>query len=700
MNTFEHIEQPVPQLENAPEQPSEPTQQPVVEVQNESEPTEPVVEILNESEPTEPVVEILNEEEPTEPVVEILNEEEPAEPVAEIQNESEPTEPVAEILNEEEPTEPVVEIQNEDEPAEPVADIQPEVESSEPEASPQSDVNEDEPTIAPTLKNAHYHALSLQELIAEMSALLQQPVEEIKSSVEAIKQVFYIKLNNEFPITEENDSETPNRERTGIEVEFKALLGKYKELKAVVNATLEAQREQNLQLKRNILNKLEELTNATDDLSATIPAFRKLQQEWKAIGQVPQTKINEIWKSYSHYQEKFYDLIKISNDLREYDFKKNLELKTALCEIVERLEEEQNAVKAFQALQKLHDEWREIGPVAREEREPIWTRFKEASALINKKHQAYFESLKEKEAQNLAAKTALCEAVEKIDIASLQTRAQWDAKSAEIIEYQNQWKTIGQASRKVNTKIHKRFRNVCDTFFQARNNYHKTQKEELRANYDKKLALCLRAEALKEGTERKEAIEKLQALQAEWKNIGAVPRKHTDVLWKRFRETFTYFFENTADASHATPANREENLRLKQEIIATVDAFVPTGNGAADMIALKDLVRNYSKIGAVPTSEKQRVNDAFRAAADAKFESVRSAHRQTGNGRTGKPSSERTKLLHTYNALKNEIKTYENNIGFLTASSKKGNTLVEGITQQVEKLKKQLNDIADKIGAL
>lgn len=555
-----------------------------------------------------------------------------------------------------------------------------------------------------------YSHLSREELIEELRRLMEKPIAEAKTAVEELKVAFYKKSHNhkvETPVADEvkeaTDEAVEEPKADPIEVEFKTLLAKFREKKATAHAALEAEREKNLKEKLDILDKLEALTASTDDLSATIPAFRKLQQEWKAIDQVPQAKINEIWKTYSLYQEKFYDLIKINNDLREYDFKKNLELKTALCVAAESLESETDPVSAFHTLQKLHEEWREIGPVAREEREAVWTRFKEASSTINKKHQAYFESLKEEETKNLEAKTALCEKIETIKVEELKTTRQWEDASAQIIAMQEEWKKIGLAPRKVNGKIFRRFRGNCDAFFKAKNVFFKVIKEEQQANYNKKLALCELAESLKESTEWKETADKLIGVQKEWKTIGAVPRRHADEVWKRFVAACDYFFEQR-DKNGGGRGVEHENMQKKQQVIEKFNAFEPSGNTSDDMNALKALVEEYNGIGFVPFKEKDKIYKAFKKASDAKFDEVRGARSGTrefhGGGGSGSGNSERNKLMKQFETLKNEITTYENNIGFLTASSKKGNALVDQMVDKIEKLKEQLHALIQKIDAI
>lgn len=537
-----------------------------------------------------------------------------------------------------------------------------------------------------------------EELVKELSDMINNAkdnvVGEIKHSVEAIKQAFY-KQQKEKDSLLSQGSEVVEKVVDSVEEAFKELLGKYKDMKASANALLAEEKEKNLKLKEDILTKLEELTNSTDDLSTTIPAFRKLQQEWKNIGQIPQSAVTEIWKTYNKYQEKFYDLIKINNELREYDFKKNLELKTALCATAEKLEDEPNAVLAFNTLQKLHEEWREIGPVAKEERETIWNRFKEASTKINKKHQAYFESLKEQEEENLKLKTALCEKVEAIDLGKLKTRKQWQDKIEEILAIQEEWKKIGFATKKANNKIFKRFREACDRFFKAKNSFYKGIKEEMAENLAKRKVLLEKAEALKATENWKEASETVKELQKEWRKIGATVKKHSDEIWEKFSAVCDYIFDQKNQISSEARAVEEDNLKQKRALVEKVNEFVPTGDRNNDVAALKEIMAEFDKIGFVPIKEKASINSEFKKAVDSKFDIVFDRKTRKEDNKVLDEAS--NKYLKEYNALKKEIAAYENNILFLTSSSKKGNSLVDEMNKKIEELKAKLSQLSDKL---
>lgn len=548
-----------------------------------------------------------------------------------------------------------------------------------------------------------FHNLTREELVEKLRELLNtRPIAAVKEQIESIKQCFYRKLKAEMEMkldaaatdnSETAASDEPDTQSDALEAAFKELMAKYRELKAAENAVVEAQQAENLAAKQRILDELAKLIASSDDLSSVIPAFRKLQQDWKAIGQVPATKVTEIWKAYSAYQEQFYDLIKINNDLRDYDFKKNLEQKSALCEQAERLAEREDVIDAFKQLQKLHDDWREIGPVAREQREEIWNRFKAASTAVNKRHQAYFESIKEQEEKFVAEKNALCELVEQIDTDALKSYKQWDDKTQEVIEIQTKWKAIGGIpSYKAAVKAFKRFRNACDKFFKAKKAFYKSAKAEFAKNLEAKKALCEQAEALKDSTDWKATADKMVQLQKEWKQIGAIGKKQSDAVWKRFVAACDYFFEQKA-ANYSDKYSEEiANLKAKKAIVEKIAAFERTDNKEQDATAIQALIDEYNKVGFVPYRDKDKLAKAFKAATD-KFDDL------LHSKRAGKASSERAKLLKEYDRLKAEIATYENNIGFF-ANSKNTNPLVEQMKQRIEQLKQQFAKVVAQIQAL
>lgn len=538
----------------------------------------------------------------------------------------------------------------------------------------------------------NYNTMDGKELISSVKGLLSvKPVSLIKERMEAIKQAFY--KQNAPDDNNEDNGEKPNQNE--LENEFKALLAKYKELKAAENIKIETEKKENLKKKKDILKQLEELIQQPEDLSATIPAFRKLQSEWKAIGSVPQTDENPIWKEYNHYQEQFYDLIKINNELREYDFKKNLEAKTKLCELAEALNKETDAVKASQALQKLHERWREIGPVSRELREEIWNRFKEASTVINKKHQSYFDELKAVEEKLLDEKEAICDKLEKMDLSALKTYAQWDDATNEITAYNEKFKITNPVQRKVNSKIFKRYRQICDNFFTAKKEFYKSMKSELAENLEKKRLLCEQAEALKDSEDWKETTEKFIALQKEWKTIGTTARKHSDAVWKRFVTACDYFFEQKNQKFGSKKSEEVENLQNKLKLVDKINNLTLSGNDKSDLETLKKLTQEFKEIGHVPYKEKDKIYQKFKDACDKQYKTIRGNRKETGGGDSG----DRGKLMARYDTLKREILTYENNIGFFS-SSKKANSIVKDLESKIEKLKTELEAVISKIDAL
>lgn len=606
-------------------------------------------------------------------------------------------EPVVESVSEEETpkVEVATEAAKEEQPAQ-------EAEAKEETATEQKAAPKEEPK-EPAVENP-YIGRSLEELIDDLQEVIASSDTENIRAGELIKQTFYKKLHEsdeELPEgKDEEEGETPEKkDNSEVEAKFKELFAQYKEKKAAVNAALEEEKKKNLALKQDILDRLETLTNSSDDLSETIPAFRRLQNEWKEIGQVPQAAVNELWRSYNRYRDKFYDLIKINSELREYDFRKNLELKVALCIAAERLEEEPNPVFAFNTLQKLHEEWREVGPVAREEREAIWNRFKEASTVINKKHVAHFEALKEKERENLRLKTEICEKIEAINVEELDSHSKWEKATAEVLEMQTEWRTIGFATKKMNTKIFERFRGSCDSFFKQRNQFYKDQRSEINEKIDAKKALIDKVEALKEAVtadKNLNIVRKVKDIQKEWKEIGYIPKKQGDQLWESFREACDALFEHR---SQVNKAEEEANLKAKHELIDKAAAYKVTGNRDEDVAALKAIQEEFNAVGFVNIKERKAVNSEFRAVIDSKFDAVFGRNRKDGGSSRSSESKKPVDsvYLKEYNELKKEIAAYENNIMFLNASSKKGNILVDDMNKKIEALKDKLSELAEKM---
>jgi len=556
------------------------------------------------------------------------------------------------------------------------------------------------------------------EMISALKLLIDQEVDVVKDEVEVIKQLFYKKTKAEIEEQKkafvdgggEESEFVPEKDE--LEETFKALLNEFKSKKASLMANIEKEKETNLIQKQHLLEQMKMLTESNDDVSIHINEFKALQQKWKSIGQVPQIASTELWKQYNLYQESFWDLIKINNELREYDFKKNLESKTLLCEAAEKLSEETDVISAFQQLQKLHEEWHEMGPVARDLREQLWTRFKDASTAINKKHQSYFDNIRKLEEDNYAAKNALCEKIEAFDFSNINTYRAWDDATKIVLGWQDEWRAIGFAPRKVNQKVFDRYRKACDAFFAAKGEFYKETKNVLTHNSDKKKALCEKAEELKDSTDWKEAADKLIQLQKEWKTIGPVPKKMSDELWKRFITACDYFFEQKNKSTSGQRSIESENLAKKKELIAKIATFEKFENSGESINALRALMAEWNTIGHVPFKEKDKVYKEYREAVDKQFEllNVDSANRRMDTFRNNlkdisskgenKLFREREKLVRSYEHLKSEIATYENNIGFFTSSSKKGGGLIKEMERKIEALKEESKLIEQKINLI
>ena len=561
--------------------------------------------------------------------------------------------------------------------------------------------------------------LSKDQLIEKLEEIVELPINEsVKNQVDAIKHAYYKLKRTETEnakqafIAAGGEEENFQTETDETEEKLKSLLQSFKEKKASLIAEEEKKKETNLAAKLAIIEKLKVLIESQDDFYKVYNEFKKLQQEWKEIKQVPQANVNDLWKEYQLYSEKFYDLLKINNEMRDYDFKKNLELKEALCEAVERLENEPDTISAFHQLQKLHQEWREIGPVAKEFRDSIWERFKKASTVINKRHQEHFDALKELELRNLAEKTAICEEMEAIDYDSLKSFKDWDEKNKQVLELQEKWKTIGFAPKKSNIKIFERFRAACDLFFQRKSEFYKEIKESMDENLKKKEALCEKAEALKDSQDWKETTDKLIALQKEWKTIGTVSRKYSDAVWKRFISACDYFFEQKNIHFSSQKTEELDNLKAKKEIIEKINAIDESLPATEVIPVIREYMSEWNNIGFVPFRDKDKIYKEYRSAVDKHFdrlkidESERRLQSFKSNLRDIKSGgdrsknrilNEREKLMKTYEHLKNDIQTYENNIGFLSVSSKGGGGLVKEMMRKIETLKEELKLIEKKI---
>lgn len=587
--------------------------------------------------------------------------------------------------------------------------------------SEETDSDEDEADEESGADDTPAPLFTIEEIVQKLRALLEEERPQRKE-IDEYKNQFYRSLRNEIEGQKQSFLSAGGEEidfvasEPPLFTEGKELLQKIREKRAAILAMEEAEKEKNVARKLAIIEQIKLLTQnqGQEDFNKVYQEFKSLQQEWNEIRLIPQARVNELWKSYQHYVEIFYDLVRINNEFREYDFKKNLELKTELCEAAERLNEEPDVVSAFHQLQNLHQEWREIGPVSRKDREEIWNRFKEASTSINKKYQAHFEALRSKEDENLELKTALCEKLEAIDYSQIKTIRDWNNKVKEVLEIQSQWRQIGYVPRKWNTKIYKRYRAACDFFFRSKNEFYKSLRNEMEENLRKKTALCERAEALKDSQDWKKTTQEMIEIQKEWKSIGIVPHKYVDTIWKRFITACDYFFEQKKIHTSSQYEEESRNLEAKKKIVSQINQLDPALDAEEAVETLRGLMDEWYAIGHVPYKLKDRVYREFYDATEAQFDRLHIDKEErklesfktniADMSRAGNAKSqllhEREKLMRQYDRMKNELQTYENNIGFLSISSKKGNHLVDDMNQKVERIKSELQLIVKKIDAL
>ncbi|MCQ2128705.1 MAG: DUF349 domain-containing protein [Bacteroidaceae bacterium] len=492
---------------------------------------------------------------------------------------------------------------------------------------------------------------------------------------------------------------------------FKAEMGLIREKRAIAFQEQEKEKKENYEKKLEIIEKIKAMAVSPEEANKSYKQFKDLQQQWKEIKAVPADKANVLWRNYQLYVEQFYDLLKLNNEAREYDFKKNLELKTKLCEAAERLADEPDAISAFHQLQKLHQEFREIGPVAKDLRESVWERFKAASTIVNKRHQAHFDELKGQEEENLQKKTALCEKVEEIAKAEVKNSSEWEKLTKEIIEIQTEWKTIGFAPQKMNVKIFERFRAACDEFFTRKADFFKNIKEIFAANAEKKRALIAKANELKESTDWKKTSDKFVQLQKEWKEIGMTQKKVGDALWAEFLGACNYFFEKRNSSTTNQYKEERENLQKKKGVIAQLKELLEKSSDEAEALVGK-LSEEFNAIGHVPFKEKDKIYTEYRETIDALRKKLNISFNKKNVedfknnlkklAKEGEDSllSERARLMRQYENLKSEIQTYENNLGFLNASSKKGNSLIDEVNKKIDKLKDDVQAIYNKVKAI
>lgn len=553
-------------------------------------------------------------------------------------------------------------------------------------------------------------------IIERLKEIVQDTEGTSKSELDTLKQVFYRlhmaeqeKAHKEY-IAQGGDPASYVPAIDEEEVAFKAEMNLIKERRNALLLEQDKMKADNLEKKLAIVERIKYLAEHAEEASQAYDEVKQLQADWKSIGAVPAEKATEIWKNYQLHIEQYYDVLKINSEIREYDFKKNLEVKTALCEEAEKLTEETDVIEAFRKLQNLHVEFRDCGPVAKDLREEIWKRFKDASSIINKRHQQHFEEIKNKEQANLEAKTALCEQLESVNLTELNSAQKWNDMTQKVIELQEEWKKIGFAPQKLNGKIFERFRAACDKFFTAKSEFFKNLKESTSQNLKLKLALCEKAEELKESTDWKKTTEILTQLQKEWKAIGPVAKKESEIVWKRFIEACDYFFEKKEQAVSNVHKEERDNLKKKKEIVEKLKALVE--EQAEDLQAsLRAFMKEWNETGHVPFKDKDKLYEEYKTVVDSIYKKINSRNSsnrlnkfknaikervQEGNGLM----KERERLIRSFENMKAEIQTYENNIGFLTSTSKKGNGLVAEITRKVEKLKDDLELLKKKIAAI
>src|SRR5574344_384915 len=622
------------------------------------------------------------------------------------------------------PEEPVAEVEEKTAEAEPdivVEDNKTEEKDSSEAAEEPVEVNDEEVTSSEDNSAEEEHPLKTyttkKDVLDRIKELAHGDEKPEKNEIDYLKTTFY-KLHiaekdaaykeyidnggdpDQYVIPADEDEETS-----------KAEMSVKKEKRAKILKEQEAEKDENLKKKLNIIEKIKAMTTTPEEANKSYNDFKNLQQEWKEIKSVPAEKANELWKNYQLYVEQFYDLLKLNSEAREYDFKKNLEAKTHLCEAAEKLADETDIISAFHQLQKLHQEYRETGPVAKELREDIWNRFKAASTVINKRHQQHFEEMRSKEEENLTKKTELCEKVEAVAAEENKGSGDWEKHTKAIIELQTEWKTIGFAPQKMNVKIFERFRAACDDFFGRKATYFKELKEKFAENAEKKRALCEKAEALKDSTEWKKTSDELIALQKEWKTIGMVPKKLGDTLWKQFLDACNHFFEARNAANAGQRNDEHDNLAKKRTIIEKLQNIgVEAGEDIQNTV--QSLVDEYNAIGHVPFKEKDNIYKEYHDVLDKLYKelNISVAKRRLNNFKNSIKNAaqdgenalfnERSRLMHQYENIKQEVQTYENNLGFLNASSKKGNSLIDEMNHKVQKLKDDMELVREKIKAI
>lgn len=579
------------------------------------------------------------------------------------------------------------------------------------EVAPVSDTNEPDEEVAsePTKQ------MTKDEIVDALEAISQKDGAEInRDEVAHLKQVFYAIRKNELLQEKQEFLDKGNEESAfapmpdALEEKMHGLLNVIKEKKAEFMAAQDAERKANLEKKLAIIDELIKMADDTDNVNRHFARFRELTNEFKTVGEVPATDMTEVWRNYQAAVERFYDQLKVNKDLRDYDFKKNLDQKQMLIAEAEKLGEEADVITAFRRLQELHEKWREIGPVAKELRDEIWNKFKDASAVVNKKYQTFFEARKARERENEDKKTAICERIEALDFASLKSHAAWEQMTKEILAAQDDWKKLGFASKKVNNALFARFRKTCDEFFAKKAEYFKAIRDSHSSNLEKKTALCERAEALKDSTDWRKTGDEFVALQKEWKTIGPVDKKYSDAVWKRFLEACDYFFEQRKKATSGTRKSEHANLKAKHEIIESLKAIDENLKREDAVKKVRELMAQWQQVGHVPFKEKDKVYEAYRAVVNelydkldmkenrAQMANFANSIEEIGNDEN-RLYRERERLTRAYEQKRNELKTYENNLGFFSVKSKGGNSLLHDTERKMQRIKDELASLQEKI---
>lgn len=558
-------------------------------------------------------------------------------------------------------------------------------------------------------------AMTKESIVDALASLAEKSAEDIgRDELARLKQQFYAIRKSELEQEKKEFVEKGNEVAAfapmtdELEEKFKEIQNIIKEKKAALLAEQEAVRQNNLEKKNIIVEEIKAMAVDTDNVNKMFPRFKELQQEFKAVGEVSPTVATELWKQYQDAVESYYDQLKVNKELRDYDFKKNLDAKQLICDEAEKLSEESDIIIAFRRLQELHEKWRETGPVAKEIREEIWTRFKDASAIINKKYQAFFEERKNREQENENAKIAICERVEAFDVTSLKGFAAWDEMTKAILEAQEDWKKLGFASKKMNNALFARFRESCDKFFEAKAAYFKSVKDDLSINLEKKIALCEKAEAIKDSTDWKKTTDEFVALQKEWKTIGAVAKKQSDVVWRRFLAACDYFFEEKKKNTSSTRQIEQSNLKQKKEIIAKLGEISEDVARDEAIKTVKELMAQWQQIGHVPYRDKDKIYEAYRSKVDELYKRLDMRGSQARmatfeesvsdmSGDENKLYREREKLMRSYEQKRNELNTYENNMGFFNSKSKSGDSMLKELDRKIQRIKEDLATLEQKI---